>query len=168
MLEYMPQPEQAPSDLIHIGEAARRFGVATSALRFYEDRGLLTPAARVGGRRWYGRAELRRIAFIRTAQQLGMNLDDIAGLIHSDGTGWREVVTAHIDQLRRQQEWIEATLTTLNSALTCPSDHPLLDCHHLIDTLDHWIDGPYGDASDGSDAAEPAHRQGSRRPPPES
>lgn len=150
MLERMPQPEQVPSDRIHIGDAARRFGVATSALRFYEDRGLLTPAARIGGRRWYGRAELRRIAFIRTAQQLGMNLDDIATLIHSDGTGWRELVGAHIDRLRRQQEWIDATLTTLHSALACPRNHPLLDCDHLIDTLDHWIDGPYGDNSPSS------------------
>jgi DNA-binding transcriptional MerR regulator len=145
MLDRMPESEQAPSDRIHIGEAARRFGVATSALRFYEDRGLLTPAARVGGRRWYGRTELRRIAFIRIAQQLGMNLDEIATLIRSDGTGWRELVSAHIDQLRRQQERIDATLTTLRSALACPRNHPLLDCDHLIDTLDHWIDGPYGD-----------------------
>ncbi|MEJ3655170.1 MerR family transcriptional regulator [Actinomycetes bacterium KLBMP 9759] len=142
MLLVMARPKPGPAGLIPIGEAARRFDLAASALRFYESRGLLTPAARDGGRRWYGRAELRRVAFLRTAQQLGANLDDIAALIHSNGTGWRDLVGAHIDHLRRQREWLDATLDTLHDALTCPLDHPLLECPHLIDTLDTWIDEP--------------------------
>ncbi|MER6008568.1 MerR family transcriptional regulator [Nonomuraea angiospora] len=49
-------------ELISIGEAARRLRLNTSALRYYEERGLVRPAARHAGRRMYGRTELRRLA----------------------------------------------------------------------------------------------------------
>ena len=58
--------------LVPIGEAARRLGVNTSALRYYEERGLVTPARRAG-RRVYGPGDLRRLAFIQVLQ--GETLD---------------------------------------------------------------------------------------------
>jgi len=61
-----------------IGEVARRSGVAASALRFYEDRGLITSDRSDGGQRRYPRAVLRRISFIVFAQRVGMSLDEIA------------------------------------------------------------------------------------------
>jgi MerR family redox-sensitive transcriptional activator SoxR len=65
------------SSLLTIGEVARRSGVATSALRFYEDRGLIR-SERVGsGHRRYPRAVLRRIAFVVFAQRIGLTLDEI-------------------------------------------------------------------------------------------
>ncbi|MGH3694213.1 MAG: MerR family transcriptional regulator [Pseudonocardiaceae bacterium] len=51
-------------DLISIGQAADRLGLNPSALRYYDERGLVTPAARRAGRRVYGLEELRRLAFI--------------------------------------------------------------------------------------------------------
>jgi MerR family redox-sensitive transcriptional activator SoxR len=64
-------------ELLTIGEVSRRSGVASSALRFYEDRGLLA-SERVGaGHRRYPRAVLRRIAFIVFAQRVGLTLDEI-------------------------------------------------------------------------------------------
>jgi MerR family transcriptional regulator, redox-sensitive transcriptional activator SoxR len=64
-------------DLVPIGEVARRSGVAASALRFYEERGLIA-SERVGaGHRRYKRAVLRRLAFIVFAQRLGLTLDEI-------------------------------------------------------------------------------------------
>src|ERR671919_2686337 len=66
------------SDLLTIGEVAKRSGVAASALRFYEDRGLIR-SERAGSRhRRYPRAVLRRIAFIVFAQRIGLTLDEIA------------------------------------------------------------------------------------------
>ena len=60
-----------------IGDAARRSGVATSTLRFYESRGLIS-SLRVGGNhRRYHRSMLRRIAIIRVAQTLGLSLNEI-------------------------------------------------------------------------------------------
>ncbi|HEX8086649.1 MAG TPA: redox-sensitive transcriptional activator SoxR [Solirubrobacteraceae bacterium] len=68
------------TDLLTIGEVARRSGVAASALRYYESRGLIT-SERVGagkGHRRYPRRVLRRIAFIVFAQRVGLTLDEIA------------------------------------------------------------------------------------------
>jgi MerR family transcriptional regulator, redox-sensitive transcriptional activator SoxR len=64
-------------DLLTIGEASRRSGVASSALRFYEDRGLIR-SERVGsGHRRYPRLVLRRVAFIVFAQRVGLTLEEI-------------------------------------------------------------------------------------------
>ncbi len=64
--------------LISIGDLAERAGVPHSALRFYEAQGLLKSARTVGGQRRYARDMLRRVAFIRAAQNVGLRLDDIA------------------------------------------------------------------------------------------
>jgi MerR family transcriptional regulator, redox-sensitive transcriptional activator SoxR len=61
-----------------IGEVARRSGVAASALRFYEERGLITSERAGSGHRRYPRPVLRRIAFIVFAQRVGLTLAEIA------------------------------------------------------------------------------------------
>ena len=68
---------QGMTDPIPIGEFARRAGVAASALRFYETQGLLTSDRSAGGQRLYPRSELRRVAFIRAAQAVGVSLDEV-------------------------------------------------------------------------------------------
>src|SRR5204863_7597232 len=65
------------ADLLTIGEVARRSGVAASALRFYEDRGLLASERAGAGHRRYPRPVLRRIAFIVFAQRVGLTLEEI-------------------------------------------------------------------------------------------
>jgi MerR family transcriptional regulator, redox-sensitive transcriptional activator SoxR len=64
-------------ELLTIGEVSRRSGVASSALRFYEERGLITSERSGSGHRRYPRAVLRRIAFIVFAQRVGLTLDEI-------------------------------------------------------------------------------------------
>ena len=63
---------------LSIGELARRSGVAASALRFYEERGLIAAERNASGYRRYPRAALRRVAFIVFAQRIGLSLDEIA------------------------------------------------------------------------------------------
>lgn len=70
---------KAMSELLPIGEVARRSGVAASALRFYEDRGLISSERAGSGRRQYPRPVLRRIAFIVYAQRVGLTLEEIGG-----------------------------------------------------------------------------------------
>ena len=68
------------AELLTIGEVARRSGVATSALRFYEERGLITSERAAGsGHRRYRRPVLRRIAFVVFAQRIGLSLAEIEG-----------------------------------------------------------------------------------------
>jgi MerR family redox-sensitive transcriptional activator SoxR len=65
------------SRLLPIGEVVQRSGVAASALRFYEERGLITSERAGSGRRQYPRPVLRRIAFIVFAQKVGLSLGEI-------------------------------------------------------------------------------------------
>ena len=68
---------QAMAELLTIGEVARRSGVASSALRFYEERGLIQAERAGSGHRRFPRAVLRRIAFIVFAQRVGFSLDEV-------------------------------------------------------------------------------------------
>jgi MerR family redox-sensitive transcriptional activator SoxR len=64
-------------DTLTIGEVAARSGVATSALRFYEDRGLIASERTEAGHRRYRRGVIRRVAFIVFAQRVGLSLGEI-------------------------------------------------------------------------------------------
>jgi MerR family redox-sensitive transcriptional activator SoxR len=66
-----------------IGAVSERTGVATSALRFYEAEGLIHSTRTSGGQRRYARDTLRRVSFIRVAQQVGLTLDEIRDALHS-------------------------------------------------------------------------------------
>jgi MerR family redox-sensitive transcriptional activator SoxR len=72
-----------PGDLLAIGEVAARSGIAPSALRYYESEGLIHAQRSDGGRRLYEREVLRRVAFIRVAQRIGLSLDEIRGALAS-------------------------------------------------------------------------------------
>jgi MerR family transcriptional regulator, redox-sensitive transcriptional activator SoxR len=109
------------SPLLTIGEASRRSGVATSALRFYEQRGLIT-SERAGSRhRRYPRPVLRRIAFIVFAQRIGLTLDEIgtelAGLPSERGPtqrDWSRLArqwTSRIDERIAELERLRLGLT---------------------------------------------------------
>jgi len=64
-------------ELLTIGDFAVRSGVAPSALRYYENEGLIRSTRTGGNQRRYQRSELRRVAFIKIAQQVGVSLDEI-------------------------------------------------------------------------------------------
>jgi MerR family redox-sensitive transcriptional activator SoxR len=64
-------------ETLTIGDFSARSGVAPSALRYYEKEGLIRSTRTTGNQRRYQRSELRRVAFIRIAQQVGVSLDEI-------------------------------------------------------------------------------------------
>ena len=105
----------ALADVMTITEVARRSGVASSALRFYESRGLIVSERAGSGHRRYPRAVLRRIAFIVFAQKIGLSLDEIAAELaklpqnrvpeRADwaklSSGWTRRVSERIAELER-------------------------------------------------------------------
>ncbi|MCD6014267.1 MAG: soxR [Solirubrobacterales bacterium] len=109
------------ADVLTIGEVSRRSGVAASALRFYEQRGLIASERAGSGHRRYPRPVLRRIAFIVFAQRIGLTLEEIgAELAKLPGdraptrrdwsrlsSGW----TSRIDQRIAELERLKAGLT---------------------------------------------------------
>ncbi len=70
-------------ELLTIGAMSERTGVATSALRFYESEGLISSTRSDAGQRRYSRAEVRRVSFIRVAQQVGLSLEEIRAALAS-------------------------------------------------------------------------------------
>ncbi|MEZ6030202.1 MAG: redox-sensitive transcriptional activator SoxR [Hyphomonadaceae bacterium] len=69
-------PREA-NQVLTIGDLADRTGLAVSAIRFYETKGLVTPARNAGGQRRYLRSDIRRLSFVQIAQQLGFSIEDI-------------------------------------------------------------------------------------------
>ena len=63
--------------LLTIGDVARRTGLAVSAIRFYDDKGLVAARRTPGGKRMFIRSDIRRLSFILIAQQLGFSLEEI-------------------------------------------------------------------------------------------
>jgi DNA-binding transcriptional MerR regulator len=127
-------------DLVTIGEAARRLGVNTSALRYYEERGLVTPA-RSGGRRMYGPEQLRRLAFVQAMQRLGVGLDAASAVLDQPGDRWRAVIREQITALEDLIARATGACGFLQHALDCPADHPVQECPFLIETLDRRLAG---------------------------
>jgi MerR family transcriptional regulator, redox-sensitive transcriptional activator SoxR len=96
------------ANLLTISEISKRSGVASSALRFYEDKGLIKSERAGSGHRRYPRAVLRRVAFIVFAQKIGMSLNEIADELAKlpegrvpEGRDWAQLSerwTARIDE----------------------------------------------------------------------
>jgi MerR family redox-sensitive transcriptional activator SoxR len=109
------------ADLLTITEVARRSGVASSALRFYEERGLIASERAGSGHRRYRRAVLRRIAFILFAQRIGLTLEEIAGELAKlpgdrapNRRDWQKLSstwTARIDERIAELQRLRAGLT---------------------------------------------------------
>ena len=70
-------PISSSHDLLVIGEVARRSGLASSAIRYYESQGLVESDRTAGGQRRFHRSVLRRLAFVRAAQNVGLSLDEV-------------------------------------------------------------------------------------------
>jgi MerR family transcriptional regulator, redox-sensitive transcriptional activator SoxR len=104
------------ADLLTIGEVSRRSGVASSALRFYEERGLINSERAGSGHRRFPRSVLRRIAFIVFAQRIGLTLDEI-------GT---ELAKLPPDRAPTRRDW-----SRLSSGWSARIDDRIAELHRL-------------------------------------
>ncbi|HEV2778330.1 MAG TPA: MerR family transcriptional regulator [Actinophytocola sp.] len=129
------------TELIPIGEAAEKLSMNTSALRYYEERGLVAPAERRGGKRMYGRAELRRLALIQLAHRLGVPLDTVGAIMDAPNESWRDTVRAQIAALDELIAQAQGAKNFLSHALQCPSAHPIDECPVMIGVLDDLVAG---------------------------
>ena len=126
---------------VTIGELSERSGIPASAIRYYETRGLVTSRRTTGNQRRYARSMLRRLAFIRTAQRVGLTLEEIEealSTLPSSRTptkadwarlsrGWRPRLDAQIAQLERLRDTLDACigcgcLSLRRCALSNPGD----------------------------------------------
>jgi DNA-binding transcriptional MerR regulator len=109
------------TELVPIDEVARRLGLRASAIRYYEERGLVEPVSRHSGRRWYGPAEVRRLAIIKYWQASGlMTLEEIGDILAGPATtrDWTQVVEERIATLRAQVARMESACGFLEHVLS--------------------------------------------------
>lgn len=112
------------TDLLTVGEIARRSGFADSAVRFYERLGLLTATRTSGGQRRFERSTLRRLAFIRAARNIGLSLEEVAAALGSLpasrtptradwarlSRGWRRRLDDQIDALIALRDGLDSCI----------------------------------------------------------
>ena len=112
--------------MITIGELSGRTGVATSALRFYEERGLITSERTTGNQRRYRRSTIRRVSVIRAAQRCGLSLDEITeamAILPSDRPArrddWARMSSAWRERLDERIAALELLRDDLSSCIGC-------------------------------------------------
>ena len=127
--------------LLTIGELSQRSGIAPSALRFYETQGLIASERTTGNQRRYRRATLRRVSFIRSAQRVGLTLEEIGDALatlpdgrnptkadwHRLSRSWRPRIDAQIERLVRLRAKLDGCigcgcLSLRSCALSNPDD----------------------------------------------
>jgi len=123
-----------------IGEVARRAGIATSAVRFYERQGLLEADARSSGQRRYRPGSLRRLVFIGMLQDAGLSLEDIRGVLDAPTVAdWKAIASARLEVLDAEIERLERARAYLTGALLCRFDHPATDCRVMGAEIDRRL-----------------------------
>ena len=125
-----------------IGELSRRTGVNIETIRYYERIKILpTPARTEGGRRVYGPNELRTLAFIRRARELGFSLDDIRTLLNLGAPGQascadvREIAAHHLDHIRAKISDLKKLERLLAKTVAQCSGDKVPDCP-IVEILD--------------------------------
>jgi MerR family redox-sensitive transcriptional activator SoxR len=141
---------QGMETVIPISEVARRSGVAASALRFYEEKGLITSERAGSGQRRYPRSVLRRIAFIVFAQRIGLTLEEIAA----------ELAKLPPDRMPTRRDWAR-----LSGEWTKRVDERIAELQRLRGTLTECI-GCGCLSIDRCKLANPADRAGGMGPGP--
>lgn len=124
-----------------IGEIATVAGVATSAVRYYERRGLIAADHRQSGQRRYGSAGLRRLVFIGMLQEAGLSLDEIAGILGAGGVDeWKAIARERLGALDDEIARLQRSRELLAGALLCRYDHPLDECRIMGREISARID----------------------------
>src|ERR687898_1354667 len=107
---------------VSISDVAAASGLRPSALRYYEEAGLISPAGRRGGRRIYRPAVLSRLAIVALAQEVGFTVREIAALLGghvNDKERWRGMGERKLGEIHLQMERLQAMKRLLRAAAAC-------------------------------------------------
>jgi len=127
---------------IPIGELARRTGLASSALRYYERIGLLSPSARAGGRRHYGGSSAERVALVQLCRGAGFTLREICALLAAwsrRGRPWARLAEAKLRELDSRIAQAKRARDLVRHALACPHRN-LVTCPNFRAALEAHLD----------------------------
>lgn len=102
-----------------IGALASATGVSVTALRYYDEVGLVIPAGRVGGKRRYETSAVGRVSFVRRAQEVGFSLDQIRDILSDTTGGWHDIVDVKLDELRHRRARLDTLIDVLTEVRHC-------------------------------------------------
>jgi DNA-binding transcriptional MerR regulator len=141
---------------LDIAEVAQRTGVPASTLRYYEERGLITPIGRRGLRRLFDAGVLERLALIALGRVAGFSLDDIALMFAPDGRPSldRKMLGAKAEELERTIRGLSAIRDGLRHAVKCPAPSHM-ECPTFRRYLGAAAAGAFATMGDGRDSRRP-------------
>jgi DNA-binding transcriptional MerR regulator len=111
--------------LLSIGELSERTGVPTSALRYYDELGLVRPAARAAGRRRYSASAVGDVAVILFFREIGFSLAEIGRFVAGGRQSQQAMIDRKLAELAEHQHRIEVARTALEHGRRCPASEPL-------------------------------------------
>lgn len=107
------------TEVLSIGEVANRTGVSISAIRYYDEEGLIGGLSRVGGKRRFPPEAVRQISFLRRARDVGFTLGEIRSILDEGPPGWKSIVDAKQLDLLRQRGAIDTMIEVLSEISEC-------------------------------------------------
>ncbi len=142
-----------------IGEISRRSGVKVPTIRYYEQIGLLpTPPRTEGNRRFYGEADLQRLAFIRHSRELGFEIDAIRALLilqedrNQSCASACDIARARLEEVEQRLRSLKALRGELKAMIECGQHGKVAECRVIEVLADH------------GKCKTPVHQSGSRKP----
>ncbi|MFD0854666.1 MerR family transcriptional regulator [Actinomadura adrarensis] len=119
-----------------IGELAAATGVATSALRYWEELGLLAAPARASGQRRYRPSAVERVGLILVLRDVGYTLSEVkafiaAGSGNEDEDAWRRLAQRKVAELDERIAQAQAARTAIAHSLACPHEDGLFECPNV-------------------------------------
>ena len=107
------------TETLPIGEVAQSTGVSVSAVRYYDELGLVRAADRIGGKRRFDSEAVGRINFTRWAQDAGFSLDEIMAILDDSAGGWHELVRAKRAELSDRRDHLSTMIELLEEIEQC-------------------------------------------------
>jgi DNA-binding transcriptional MerR regulator len=131
-----------PQSLLSIGELAARTGVAVTALRYYDELGLVRPCARASGQRRYAESAVRGVGVVLFLRDVGFSLAEIADLTGDAARPdrWAPVIERKLIEIAERQHRLAVARTALEHARECPAEHPAR-CPRFWTIIDAVVDG---------------------------
>ncbi len=106
-------------ELLSIGKLADTTGLSVSAVRYYDQIGLIETATRVGGKRRFTSETIGRVNFVQRSQDAGFSLEEIRQILNDTAGGWHDLVESKLDELTKRRDRLNEAIAMLSEIREC-------------------------------------------------
>ena len=118
-------------DLLSVGEVAAATGLAVSAIRYYDELGLISTVTRIGGKRRFDRSVIGTVSFVTRAQEAGFTLREIGDILDDTAGEWNAMVKAKVMELMARRDRLDVVIGLLNEVRTCGCE-VVAECPRIV------------------------------------